>query len=63
VAGTHRDGVSAGRRSRRRMSLTCDELKAHMAEVLVEWHAIAGEQPWLSMPAERGALAERPEAG
>lgn len=34
------------------MSLTCEELKAHLAEVLVEWHAITGEQPWLSMPAE-----------
>ena len=34
------------------MSLTRDELKAHLAEVLVEWHAITGEQPWLSMPAE-----------
>ncbi len=34
------------------MSLTCEELKGHLAEVLVEWHAITGEQPWLSMPAE-----------
>jgi hypothetical protein len=34
------------------MSLTYEELKAHLAEVIVEWHAITGEQPWLSMPAE-----------
>ena len=34
------------------MSLTCEELKSHLAEVLVEWHAITCEQPWLSMPAE-----------
>lgn len=34
------------------MSVTYEELKAHLADVLVEWHAITGEQPWLSMPAD-----------
>jgi hypothetical protein len=34
------------------MSLSCEELKAHLAEVLVEWHELTGEQPWLSMPSD-----------
>ena len=34
------------------MSVTCDDVKAHLAEVLVEWHTVTGDQPWLSMPPE-----------
>jgi hypothetical protein len=34
------------------MRLPCDEVKAHLPEILVEWHAITSENPWLSMPAD-----------
>ena len=37
---------------RGRMRLPCDEVKANLPEILVEWHAITCENPWLSMPAD-----------